>query len=365
METATISGGMLEASRMIEYLYQMTFSWNRNSDYIVPNKLITYTYNDGNGHIIKMQYNPMQLFFDASNCTMALNHLLSRKRFTDSELQDLERLLLLVQILVHRLFILKQLLANSITGNFVLKLHLMIHFVIMIKLFGHLGITNTDKTESAHVEVKENCSNSSHKHSTVMNEMLLMNRTHQLNSYIKKLSTNNTTFSNNDLSNGTCNQDTNNDNSVNNSNLDVDYVEENTNFWGFNPTLGYYNFLWIKLTNTPTYLLQTNNNIVQSLELLPIHPIIGLEGMKKVFLGNLNDPNKSRIEKWEQIGNQCLVGSATFQLLKGIRLYTIENNIKSSYIIYSKRDHTIQSAIGMNNSKITQDRFNFVEVRQL
>jgi hypothetical protein len=198
-----------------------------------------------------------------------------------------------------------------------------------------------------------------------MNEMLLMNRTHQLNSYIKKLTTNNTSSSNNDLSNGTCNQDNNNDNSVNNSNLDVDYVEENTNFWGFNPTLGYYNFLWIKLTNTPTYLLQTNNNIVQSLELLPIHPIIGLEGMKKVFLGNLNDPNKSRIEKWEQIGNQCLVGSATFQLLKGIRLYTVENNIKSSYIIYSKRDHTIQSAIGMNNSKITQDRFNFVEVRQL
>jgi len=81
METATISGGMLEASRMIEYLYQMTFSWYR--DYCVPNKLITYTYNDGNGHIIKMQYNPMQLFFDASNCTMALNHLLSRKRFTE------------------------------------------------------------------------------------------------------------------------------------------------------------------------------------------------------------------------------------------------------------------------------------------
>ena len=41
-----------------------------------------------------MKYNPMQLFFDASNCTMALNHLLSRKRFTESELQDLERLLL-------------------------------------------------------------------------------------------------------------------------------------------------------------------------------------------------------------------------------------------------------------------------------
>jgi len=276
----------------------------------------------------------------------------------------LERLLLLVQILVHRLFILKQLLANSISGNFVLKLHLMIHFVIMIKLFGHLGITNTDKTESAHVEVKENYSNSSHKHSTVMSEMLLMNRTHQLNHYIKKLSTNNTTSSNNDLSNRTCFQNNNNGHMENNSSLEDNYLEENTNFWGFNPTLGYHNFLWIKLTNTPTYLLKPFTNFIPSLELLPIHPIIGLEGMKRVFLGNLNDPNKSKLEKWEQIGNQCLMGSAKFQLLKGIRLYTVENNIKSSYIIYSKRDHTIQSALGMNNSKITQDRFNFVEVSQ-
>jgi hypothetical protein len=197
-----------------------------------------------------------------------------------------------------------------------------------------------------------------------MNEMLLMNRTHQLNRYVKKLTTNNITSSNNDLSTGTCNQNIDNSNLENNSSMEINYDEEITNFWGFNPTLGYHNFLWIKLTNTPTYLLKPNNNIVTSLELLPIHPIIGLEGMKKVFLGNLNDPNKSRLEKWELIGNQCLMGSATFQLLKGIRLYTVDNNIKSSYIIYSKRDHTIQTALGMNNSKITQDRFNFVEVRK-
>lgn len=358
METATISGGMLEASRMIEYLYQMTFSWNRNVDTIVPNKLITYIYNDGNGHTIRMQYNPMQLFFDASNCTMALNHMLSRKRFTADELNDLERLLLLVQILVHRLFILKQLLAKSITGNFVLKLHLMMHFVIMIKLFGHLGITNTDKTESAHVEVKENYSNSSHKHSTVMKEMLLMNRTHQLTKYVKKLSNGHNTSGelNKESSNNVNNE------RINDNHEEDNYDDDNTNFWGFNPTLGYVSFFWIKLPNTSTYLLSTNSNIPIPLELLPIHPIIGIDGLKTLFIGNLNDHNKAKTERWDIIGKDCLKGLATFQLLKGIRLFTIEDDQKSSYIIYAKRDHIIQSALGMNNSKIKQDRFNFVEV---
>ena len=359
METATISGGMLEANRMIEYLYQMTFSWNRNLETTVPNKMITYTYNDGNGHIIKMKYNPMQLFFDASNSTMALNHMLSRKRFTEQELKDLERLLLLVQILIHRLYILKQLLANSISGNFVLKLHLMIHFVIMIKLFGHLGITNTDKTESGHVEVKENYSNSSHKHSTVMNEMLLMDRTHQLTTYFKKFSLNSNTslkVIDRNVSGSNAIHELDNNNGNNN------YNEEDTNYWGFNPTLGYVSFLWIKLSNIPTYHLRPNNNISIPLNLLPVHPIVGIDGLITLFLGNLRDHNKARAEKWELIGKQCIEGSSIFQLLKGLRLYTMEDNIKTSYIIYAKRDHTILSAIGMNNSKIIQDRFNFVEV---
>jgi len=230
----------------------------------------------------------------------------------------------------------------------------------MIKLFGHLGITNTDKTESAHVEVKVNYSNSSHKHSTVMSEMLLMNRTHQLTKYVKNLS------SDNNIS-GHPNTDS-NDNSTNqmiNSNEEDNYDEEITNFWGFNPTLGYVTFLWIQLHNTTSYLLSPNGNTPIPLELLPIHPIIGLDGLKTLFINNLNDHNKARSERWEIIGKDCLKGLATFHLLKGIRLFTTENDQKSSYIIYSKRDHIIQSAIGMNNSKIKQDRFNFVEVSNL
>jgi len=83
---------------------------------------------------------------------MAFNNLVCRKVLLESEVKDLERLTLLTQLTVHRLFIVKQLMAGS---YYVVKSHLIGHMGSFVRLNGQSGITNVDHTESAHVGIKK------------------------------------------------------------------------------------------------------------------------------------------------------------------------------------------------------------------
>ena len=92
--------------------------------------------------------------------------LLSRRYYTSGELLDLQRLITLTQISVHRLFILKQLVSNSVQGSGVLKTHILQHFVQCIRILRHPKIFIVDKTESAHTQLK---SDYRHIHSNIFN----------------------------------------------------------------------------------------------------------------------------------------------------------------------------------------------------
>jgi hypothetical protein len=174
-QSISLTGGMLEASRMIEYIYQITFSIPKLSNNIIPNRSITFNYESGSNIRLSISYNPLQVCLDASYCCLVLHQLLSRRYYTAGELVDLQRLITLGQIAVHRLFILKQLVSNCTSGTSVLKTHIIIHMVQSIRIWGHPKIFNVDKTESAHTQLKLDFSNSSKKISDY-NELLQMNR---------------------------------------------------------------------------------------------------------------------------------------------------------------------------------------------
>jgi len=174
-QSISLTGGMLEASRMIEYLYQITFSIPMMTNNIMPNRSISFDYENGNNIQLSVSYNPLQVCLDASYCCLILHQLLSRRHYTSEELRDLQRLLTLGQISVHRLFILKQLVTNCTSGTSVLKTHIIIHMVQSIRIWGYPKIFNVDKTESAHTQLKLDFSNSSKKLSDY-NELLQMNR---------------------------------------------------------------------------------------------------------------------------------------------------------------------------------------------
>jgi len=324
---------MIEASRMMEYLYQITFSFRRNGS-MLPNENITYEYfNIKNGIQLSIVYNPTEILLDASFCCMAFNHLVCRKVLKTSELVTLERLAVLTQLCVHRLFILKQLMAQSTSGSYVIKNHLIGHLGTFIRLNGHSGITNVDKTESAHVNIKEDFGHSS-KHLGNFKELIQMNR-------IKKI----TKQLMNNMQKGKRSDDDNND-SINN-----ETTHTNTTFI---PNLGY----------VDVKIIQVGRNqyewrpIFNGTSLLPVHVLLGINGLKQLFMSNLNDPNKAMVEGWKAIGEDCLKGVSKCSLLKGVKL-TFNNE---EYIIYAKRDHIVKSAPGINSGNIMRDRFNFVEV---
>jgi hypothetical protein len=174
-QSIKLSGGMIEASRMMEYLYQITYSISKQSNNILPNTLRNFQYQSGNDTTLEISYNPLVVFLDASYCCMMVHLLLSRRYYTSNELLDLQRLITLTQISVHRLFILKQLVSNSVQGCGVLKTHILQHFVQCIRIWGHPKIFNVDKTESAHTQLKSDFRHSSKK-LTDYNELLQMNR---------------------------------------------------------------------------------------------------------------------------------------------------------------------------------------------
>jgi hypothetical protein len=54
---------MLEASRMIEYLYTITYSLNKKGNTIIPNHEIDLQYNfESAEQRIIIRYNPLQVF---------------------------------------------------------------------------------------------------------------------------------------------------------------------------------------------------------------------------------------------------------------------------------------------------------------
>jgi len=125
--------------------------------------------------------------------------------------------------------------------------------------------------------------------------------------------------------------------------------------WVYNHRLGYVDIFFRNNGYNNRYWIAHNET---SDDLLPIHPLLGLEGLRKLFLGNLNNPNKAELEGWKDLAKLAVNGQANISLLKGIKLQKQDQ----SYIIYSKRDHTILAAPGLNAETITTDRFNFVEV---
>jgi hypothetical protein len=173
-QSISLTGGMIEASRMIEYLYQIKYSLPKKENIIIPNIDCDFTFESGNT-TVDISYNPLEVILDASNSCLLLHQLLSRRYYTQQDLKDVQRMISLTQIIVHRLFILKQLVSNSTQGTSVLKTHILFHFVQCIRIWGYPKIFNLDKTESAHTQLKEDFAHSSKKLSQ-FNELLQMNR---------------------------------------------------------------------------------------------------------------------------------------------------------------------------------------------
>ena len=136
MASAAITGGKIEASRIIEHLYQLTYSLPLNGK-TIPNEERTYEFIHSNGNKSYYQYNPTTVILDANYCTMALHHLLSRRVLLQSEINTVARLSTLCQMVVHRLFILKQLLIGINKRSGALKPHLVgCHQSLMLELNG-------------------------------------------------------------------------------------------------------------------------------------------------------------------------------------------------------------------------------------
>lgn len=405
--TASVSGGMIEGNRMIEFLYQFTYSLSKKGRTIIPNQLITFKYSSRgeDRNSLEIQYNPLQVFLDASYCSMALHSFLSRRKYSKSDLEKLELLITLTQITVHRLFILKQLLTNNTTGTSVLKLHLIIHFVLVIRLFGYLMITNTDKSESAHVQLKEDYSNSSKKLSNCNKEMMERNRIQHISSNISSITSNTNNNIPSVLENKSDYDRINNNSSKIKSTRDVTLNSSNSD-GGINnggnstlssipdlfsqnqpngkssmeymATLGFIHIKFhllhgknsefiiqnIKSQHTLPYIILKQITILQHGELsIPIHPLLGLNGLLNLLFSNYNDPNKAIKEGWTEIFLQSIRNKAKIQLLNGSQLvYNEDGNLNTKYNVFSKRDHEVLSAPGINSRKILRERFNFIEV---
>ena len=134
-QNVQLTGGMIEASRMIEYLFQLIYSIPKNGNNVLPSSIRQFQFQSGHT-TLNITYNPLQVCLDATFCCLSLHLLLSRKYYTEKELMDMERLITLTQISVHRLFTLKQLVSNSTNGTTVLKSHILFHFVQSIRTWG-------------------------------------------------------------------------------------------------------------------------------------------------------------------------------------------------------------------------------------
>jgi len=346
---------MLEASRMIEYLYTITYSLNKKGNTIIPNREIDLQYNFGSAeHRIIIRYNPLQVFLDASYCSMALHHLLSRKKYTDKDFILMDQLIALTQITIQRLFVMQQLLAKNPSGNGSIKLHLIAHITLMGRLFTRFSITDSDQTESAHVIIKADYQETSKRHSSLNKELLQRNRSVHLATYIQ-----NTSMENNNITN---NNDLDNSGITNDNDNDIEESDGTT--WQFIPNLGYIDIQCIKIRDVIQFQRFGGNSFDSNC--IPIHPLIGIEGLQTLFISNYHDINKASVEGWYDLATKTIANQCQISLLKGIKLFSLnESESKKGYIIHCKSDHQILAAPGMNSSTVQHKSYNFIEVNIL
>jgi len=345
LSSAVITGGLIEASRFIEYIYQFIHSIGRNG-LLLPNELCTHTFPDNSGRIIA--YNPTQIILDAGFTSIALHNLLSRKLLTESEIIMMRRLIFFSQLTTNRLFAYKQLLLGSNKALNVLKDHMIFHLIDECRLFATFDITDTDFNESAHKEVHNKWDNSSKRlHNFQGKELLTMDRLFHIANLHKEVSTENNSI-------------------LEESNL---VQLDNTIFeFRLGHTILYSNIRNIKDINV-LKRMDCNwscDNYISMKNKLPIHPLIGIEHINELFTTVLRDNDRDNEFEWKDKVYQCMISKQynnkwKIMLLNGARL--LDENTLKPYIVYSKRDQIVKEAPGASSFKRTVDRFNVIEVR--
>jgi len=332
-----ITGGMIEATRFVEYLYQLMYSIGVNGS-VVPNTNCSYYFPDGSGK--QISFNPTLIILDACFTALAVHILLSRSLLTETELSILDRLIFLCELTTQRLFALKQCMLQVNTQCYVTKSHMLHVLKLLIEWFGYTGIFDTDIFESLHKYVKKLWSQSSRKLMYFQGkEIITMNRI----VHISKM--------NNNEENVTNKQSTTTPKSLYLATLGYISMKSNNRIW-FND-VNKVECNWIPRNATHS-------------SLLPIHPILTLGQLNQLFTRVL----RVKAEEWPQHYSDIILETMKpldtykkwkLQLLKGVRFIDEYSNIP--YIVYSKRDHIITECPGANVSATKIDRFNTIEVR--
>ena len=125
--------------------------------------------------------------------------------------------------------------------------------------------------------------------------------------------------------------------------------------WIFNYRLGYVPIYIEKNDRLRQYYIKHKESMEDD---IPIHPLIGFQGLNNLFIGNFHDPNKAEVEGWKSITQLAIEGKANISLLKGITIQDPHNK----YTMYARRDHELQAAPGFNSEAIKIEQFNFIEV---
>ena len=335
ISSSMITGGMIEATRFVEYLYQLIHSIGRDG-LIIPNNNVSFYFPDGSGRQINI--NPTIVILDAGYVTLALNTLLNRSVLTESELSTLKRLIFLCELTVQRLFALKQLMLQINSSCYVTKSHMMHVMPLLIEWFGYTGLWDTDIFESLHKYVKKLWKDSSRKLMYFQGkEILSMNRVVRIaslnNDEFGKTQTNNSTIKDMYL-----------------PSIGYILMKSNNNQWNNNLLYDGFDIL-------PKYTTDDSK--------LPIHPILTLRQLNTYINSTVKgdnslSPNEINIIH-QSMKPYYLQNIWRLQLLKGLRLFDEDRN--KSYIVYSKRDQIINQAPGAQATTTYIDRFNTIEVR--
>jgi hypothetical protein len=365
ISSAIITGGMIEGSRFIEYIYQFIHSLGVNG-LLISNELISLDFPDNSRR--KIAYNPTQLILDAGYVSLALHHIMQRSLLTESEIIVLRRLIYLSQLTTLRLFVFKQLMIGTNAALHVLKNHMTSHFDLLWDLYGDSGIWDTDFNESAHKMVKKHWVNSSKRlHQFQGTELLQMDRMIHIAKQIRNSTTDN-------LTNDQIHEIVSNEKENNSLKNDYSILDKDTSVYEFR--LGYTKLYSTIQSGSIEFIensIQNGNMKCQwnvddsnlNFDYIPIHPLIGLSGLNAEITRNLRLVDKYPDSNWKDIIYNCMVNrnkNTTWKcmLLNGTRL--IDKNTNESYIIYSKRDQIIKKAPGSTSYSKKIDRFNVIEV---
>ena len=389
ISTATIVGGLVEHSRMVEYLYQLRYCIGTDGKKI-PNELMTFKLPFGNGHN-HLMYNPTEVIMQSADIILTLNGLLSKHTLLESDIESIEILSVLCQLATTRLFMLKQLLSGSNNNSYVVKLHMLMHFFIFIRLFGQCQQWDTDRSEHAHIEVKQHEQSSSKRQNVVQLEILQRDRSLKITKMAmenKKIlrnemnitspSSNISRFSSKVSSNITPNTHKVKRNFIaNHGNVLADDIES------FNEDEDSVDDTFVTIINniSNTVLLESfttsNDDSIncnwkpkESIGMqIPLHPLITIKNLNQLLDGAIRNPDLSEAQGWK---NEIVEAKKRYKpkwrlsLLSGIRVTipkTIFGDIQS-FMVYSRRDYNVQRNELTNNRKQKYtDVFNCVEVK--